>query len=81
MSGYYNVERGTLMWDDMWSRLAAIVDIKFVCPTTGEGWQYMGTVDGHHQFRHRSYEGRRNTVALPVQDLPYSLLTVGPVTP
>lgn len=38
----------------MWGALAdATGDYADCCPETGEVWQYMGTYDGVHQFRHR----------------------------
>jgi hypothetical protein len=29
------------------------------CENNGEVWQYMGTANGAHEFRHRSYKGER----------------------
>ena len=41
-------------WPAMWDALArATGDYADCCPETGECWQYMGTYDGAHQFRHR----------------------------
>lgn len=35
-------------------------------PVTGECWQYMGTEDGEHCFRHRNFEGQgRKYVRVP----------------
>lgn len=56
------VYKGTFEWDEMWEKLTATKG-DYVCPITGECWQYMGTyrVSGvlFHQFRHRSYHGER----------------------
>jgi len=41
-------------WNAMWASLEnACGDTADKCPQTGEVWQYMGTYDGRHQFRHR----------------------------
>jgi len=41
-------------WAPMWEALAdATGDRADYCPETNEVWQYMGTYDGAHQFRHR----------------------------
>ena len=41
-------------WPAMWDALArATGDYADCCPETGECWQYMGTYDGAHKFRHR----------------------------
>jgi hypothetical protein len=45
------VERGTLEWEAMWRA--------FADPDEGEGWQYMGTWDGCHEFRNRCLNGER----------------------
>ena len=39
-------------------------DLDDECAETGERWQYMGTWDGEHQFRHRHHPatGRREYV-------------------
>ena len=35
-------------------------------PVTGECWQYLGTEDGEHCFRHRNFEGGgRKYVRIP----------------
>lgn len=33
---------------------------------SGETWEYMGTVDGRHEFRHRSYRGRSRNHYVPI---------------
>lgn len=41
-------------WPAMWEALAdATGDYADCNPESGECWQYMGTYDGAHQFRHR----------------------------
>jgi hypothetical protein len=41
-------------WPAMWEALAdATGDYADCNPDNGESWQYMGTYDGVHQFRHR----------------------------
>lgn len=51
------VERDTKEWVAMWKSLAAKTggDVAQEHPISGEVWQYMGTVEGHHQFRHRDH--------------------------
>ena len=35
-------------------------------PVTGECWQYMGTEDGEHCFRHRNFDGQgRKYIRVP----------------
>lgn len=53
---------GSPAWNEAWDALRADVgDTVATCPITGEVWQYMGTVDGTHEFRHRHHPeiGRR----------------------
>lgn len=62
-------------WARMWANIAARYgDAACHNADTNETWQYMGTYNGVHQFRHRSLpsaEGRRvycNIEALPGDD-------------
>ncbi len=37
-------------------------------PVTGESWQYLGTENGEHCFRHRNFEGTgRKYVRVPAR--------------
>ncbi len=50
-----SVERDSAEWARMWAALAAIFgDAACLDADSGEAWQYMGTVDGEHEFRHRA---------------------------
>ena len=62
------IERGTTEWDALWELFRRVAGEKYGTtdladedPETGEVWQYMGTWDGEHQFRHRNHPktGRR----------------------
>ena len=53
-------------WPAMWEALADVAgDYADCCPETGECWQYMGTYDGAHQFRHRNRPQLRNGRTTP----------------
>jgi hypothetical protein len=54
-SNFTHVERGSAEWDRMWAVLAELTggDTVEEHPVTGEAWQYMGTYQGVHEFRHR----------------------------
>lgn len=45
------VVRGSPEWNRMWSAIPN--------PDEGEGWQYMGTWGGVHEFRNRYLHGAR----------------------
>lgn len=45
-----------------WKVLGKHYDLKRV--ENGEGWQYMGTMKGQHEFRHRCYYGKRVNIAV-----------------
>ena len=52
----------TAAWDRAWDGLRKIIVAEDLGDGTdllqennGEGWQYMGTHDGHHEFRHRDH--------------------------
>ena len=70
------VDRGSDEWLRMWSKLAAMQfgewrgDTRCECPETGETWQYMGTLDGVHEFRHRNHPltGTREHCYLPAKE-------------
>lgn len=50
------IKRNSKEWKRMWFELAKRdpnCDSKAV--HNDESWQYMGTTDGEHQFRHRSH--------------------------
>lgn len=51
------VEPGSDEWRALWHALGIRTggDVEEKCPDTGEVWQYMGTFDGRHQFRHRHH--------------------------
>jgi hypothetical protein len=64
------VPRDTREWRDAWNGLIELTHKEGINPTrdpgqtdarSGESWQYMGTVDGTHEFRHRHhpYTGQR----------------------
>lgn len=42
------------LWDTL-ERSPLGVDRVSRCPETGEIWQYMGTIEGNHEFRHRHH--------------------------
>ncbi len=56
-----NVDRDSAEWKAMWSALGKACDAAY--RDNGETWQYMGSCDKGqgcvHQFRHRSYFGKR----------------------
>lgn len=53
------VKRDSEEWDRMWKELASLPinggDSVCTHPEIFEEWQYMGTVDGKHSFRHRCH--------------------------
>ena len=56
------VERDSEEWNAMWRALASkplnagLADpVCALDESTGERWQYMGTYDGWHEFRHRQH--------------------------
>lgn len=57
---------GTPEWKRMWDELSRYHDIDYVSPL-GEEWQYMGTDEAGHSFRHRDYHGKRVYARIPVQ--------------
>lgn len=56
------IERGSPEWHRMWRVLIE----KYPEDDSGshEHWQYMGTYDGVHEFRHRDYGGGRHYVRI-----------------
>ena len=56
MKGYRFYEPMSPEWDEAWRGLhERFGSVDEICPCCGEAWQYMGTVDGHHEFRHRHH--------------------------
>ena len=64
--GYYS---STLTFGDVDAAFKQFMDVTGENPATGEGWQYMGTIDGRwHQFRNRAHPargGQRANAAVP----------------
>ena len=59
------LKQGTPEYLAMWEALKTVTgDFDDDCPETGECWQYMGTHDGAHQFRHR----HRPPTARPINE-------------
>lgn len=60
-------------WHWMWSELALHAlnsgDTQCIHPDTGEIWQYMGTSDDFHTFRHRNHPvtGKREYIHIPLR--------------
>ena len=69
MADRLNVRR-TLTFGDVETVFKRFMAVTGENPATGEGWQYMGTVDGRwHQFRNRAHPergGQRAYAAVPV---------------
>ena len=53
-----------------WARAWAVIEAKYgnlECESPmGEVWQYMGSVRGLHEFRHRDYNGRKVNEFVPI---------------
>lgn len=71
------MKRGMEGWRRMWAAIAAKYgDAACANKDDGEVWEYMGTHNGWHQFRHRalpSADGRRvycNVEVMPGDDAP-----------
>lgn len=63
-----HMARGYRGWDRAWAAIAEKYgDTECRCPETHEAWQYMGTANGEHQFRHRSLGGERAYATVPAQ--------------
>ena len=45
----------------------------YICPESGEVWQYMGTHNNMHEFRHRSLYGGRAVDRIPVIETDFIL--------
>lgn len=61
-------------WARMWEHLAAEPVNKgagpaAICPTTGEYWQYMGTEDNEHVFRHRHHPVHKRRLVVKVPEV------------
>ncbi len=68
------LQRGTSEWDAAWNALAcAPINRGLVNrtaardPATGEVWQYVGTADGWHEFRHRHHPAVGGRVVVRLQ--------------
>lgn len=66
------VPRDSEEWNRMWLALAAeeinAGDPECIHPLSGDGWQYMGTCDEVHSFRHRNHPktGSRERISIPI---------------
>jgi len=49
-----SVRRNSQEWKRMWAALASHFGASSQ-PNGFEDWQYMGTADGRHEFRHRNH--------------------------
>jgi hypothetical protein len=56
------IKRGSKEWVRMWAALSAHTGGDTVQEHCGEAWQYMGTHDGQHEFRHRHHKWMGRTV-------------------
>lgn len=71
LSQWTMIDRNSPEWAAMWAALQERVEADYVCPDTGEVWQYMGTkraTPSHpwkHEFRHRRYVGRGRVISVP----------------
>ncbi|WP_071603880.1 hypothetical protein [Dickeya sp. NCPPB 3274] len=58
------VEPGSIEWETMWKELSLFEinagDTECEDKDTGERWQYMGTKDDVHVFRHRFHPRTKN---------------------
>jgi hypothetical protein len=57
------MRRGSKEWKRAWTSLASQVG-DAVAEHDLEVWQYMGTTDGQHEFRHRSHPTRGRTIEI-----------------
>lgn len=70
MQAIEEVQRDSDEWERMWAELASkninSGDSACVHPETLESWQYMGTKNGVHSFRHRHHPatGKREHVEI-----------------
>jgi hypothetical protein len=70
---FHFIERDSAEWTRMWAVLASYQfgrwrgDMACRNEDSGEVWQYMGTIDGMHEFRHRDHPvtGCREYVNVP----------------
>jgi hypothetical protein len=61
MSELQHLNAGQKGWHRAWQVIQQLYgDYACECPLTGEVWQYLGTADGFHQYRHRSYQGEHS---------------------
>lgn len=71
------VNEGSPEWDYMWAKLAELpLNAGISDPTTAEHnlevWEYMGTYENQHSFRHRNHPktGKREYVYIPAKERP-----------
>lgn len=71
MQAIEEVQRDSDEWNRMWTELASkninTGDTECVHPETLESWQYMGTKNGAHSFRHRHHPatGKKEYLEIP----------------
>ena len=65
---------GTPEWNRAWREIAHLPVNRGLAnpsaardPLTGETWQYMGTTDGWHEFRHRRHPNTGTRLVAQVQ--------------
>lgn len=79
MSSTEIIERDSPEWNRMWKMLANLPlnNGDTVCLNQDEVWQYLGTVNGEHEFRHRCHPStnQREYLTIPyVEDETSSIL-------
>jgi hypothetical protein len=64
------IQNDTPEWNHMWSIIYKMFDdYSCMCKETGEAWQYMGTYEGFHEFRHRHLPSDK----FPLYPMPYGV--------
>ncbi len=53
------LSRESIGWERAWGIIAKTYGSTMCRAPGGEVWQYMGSTKTHHEFRHRSLQGRR----------------------
>lgn len=70
---------GSAEWDEAWASLGQVLaasdlgdgsDLAQEDPQSGEVWQYMGTYQGFHEFRHRWHPKAGRRMYAKVQEVP-----------
>ncbi len=59
-----------------WERAWRAVEAKWGPLDAGEGWQYMGSANGTHQFRNRMLHGERRYENVPIESGDFHLAPV-----